>query len=106
MLAGLYQFSPLKEACLSKCRQPMMFFLQYWNEGPWLNGVRLGLVCLGCCWALMFLAFVGGVMNLVFMGIATVIMMVEKLPQLGRYLTKPLGGILVVCSIWMPLSSW
>jgi predicted metal-binding membrane protein len=106
MLAGLYQFSPLKEACLSKCRQPMMFFLQYWNEGPWRNGIRLGLICLGCCWALMFLAFVGGVMNLVFMGIATVIMMLEKLPQLGWYLTKPLGGILVVCSVCMLLSSW
>jgi predicted metal-binding membrane protein len=106
MLAGLYQFSPFKETCLSKCRQPMLFFLQYWNEGPWSNGIRLGLICLGCCWALMLIAFVGGVMNLVFMGIATLIMMLEKLPQLGQYLTKPLGGILVGCSFWVLLSSW
>ncbi|MDB3912768.1 DUF2182 domain-containing protein [Paracoccaceae bacterium] len=106
MLAGLYQFSPLKEACLNKCRQPMMFFLQYWSEGPWRNGARLGLVCLGCCWALMLLAFVGGVMNLVFMGIATVIMMMEKLPEIGRYLTKPLGVVLVASSGWMLLSGW
>lgn len=106
MLAGLYQFSPLKEACLSKCRQPMMFFLQYWTDGPWRNGIRLGLVCLGCCWALMLLAFVGGVMNLVFMGIATVIMMIEKLPQIGQYLTKPLGIFLVASSVWVLLSGW
>ena len=106
MLAGLYQFSPLKEACLSKCRQPMIFFLQYWTEGPWRNGVRLSLVCLGCCWALMLLAFVGGVMNLVFMGIATVIMMMEKLPQIGQYLTKPLGFFLMASSGWVLLSGW
>ena len=106
MLAGLYQFSPIKEACLSKCRQPMMFFLQYWTEGPWHNGVRLGLICLGCCWALMLLAFVGGVMNLVFMGIATVIMMMEKLPQMGKYLTQPLGFFFVVLSLWVLVSGW
>ena len=106
MLAGLYQFSPIKEACLSKCRQPMMFFLQYWTEGPWRNGVRLGLICLGCCWALMLLAFVGGVMNLVFMGIATVIMMMEKLPQMGKYLTQPLGFFFVVSSLWVLVSGW
>jgi len=64
------------------------------------------LVCLGCCWALMLLAFVGGVMNLVFMGIATVIMMIEKLPQIGQYLTKPLGIFLVASSVWVLLSGW
>ncbi|WP_040817641.1 DUF2182 domain-containing protein [Litoreibacter arenae] len=95
-LAGLYQFSPLKEACLSKCRQPMTFFMQHFDEGPWRNGVRLGLVCLGCCWALMLLAFVGGVMSLAFMGLATAIMVLEKLPDLGRYITKPLGVILLL----------
>jgi predicted metal-binding membrane protein len=77
--AGLYQFSPVKEACLAKCRRPLTFFMQHWDEGPWRNGVRLGLVCLGCCWALMLLAFVGGVMNLAFMGVATLIMVGEKM---------------------------
>lgn len=95
-VAGGYQFSPVKEACLSKCRHPMTFFLQYWDEGPWRNGVRLGLVCLGCCWALMLLAFVGGVMNLAFMGLATLIMVFEKLPDIGRHVTRPLGGLLLV----------
>jgi predicted metal-binding membrane protein len=69
--------------------------MQHWEEGPLRNGVRLGLVCLGCCWALMLLAFVGGTMNLAFMGLATVIMILEKLPELGRYVTKPLGAGLV-----------
>lgn len=100
ILAGLYQFSTLKEACLSKCRQPMTFFMQHFDEGPWRNGLRLGLVCLGCCWALMLLAFVGGVMSVAFMGLATVIMVVEKLPDLGRYITKPLGGLLLIAGAW------
>ena len=99
LVAGLYQFSPVKEACLSKCRQPLTFFMSYWDEGPLRNGVRLGLVCLGCCWALMLLAFVGGVMNLAFMGIATVIMVLEKMQDVGKYLTKPLGVVLIMGSI-------
>jgi predicted metal-binding membrane protein len=97
-LAGLYQFSPVKEACLAKCRAPLTFFFQHWEEGAWRMGLRLGAVCLGCCWALMLLAFVGGVMNLAFMGLAMVIMVVEKLPDLGRYVTRPLGAGLLVAS--------
>lgn len=98
--AGGYQFSPIKEACLSKCRMPMTFFMQHWNEGPLRNGLRLGTVCLGCCWALMLLAFVGGVMNVAFMGLATVIMIFEKLPDLGRYITRPMGGLLIAAGVF------
>ncbi len=76
-----------------------------WDEGALRNGARLGLVCLGCCWALMALAFVGGVMNLAFMGLATVIMVLEKLPDLGRYLTRPLGAVLMVASVWVLFTS-
>ncbi len=94
-LAGVYQFTTLKAACLTKCRRPIMFFMQHWDEGAWRNGLRLGLVCLGCCWALMLLAFVGGVMNLAFMGLATLIMVFEKLPDLGRFITRPLGAVLI-----------
>jgi len=93
--AGAYQFSPMKEACLSKCRRPLTFFMQHWDDGPFRNGLRLGIVCLGCCWALMLLAFVGGVMSLAFMGLATLIMTFEKLPELGYYLTRPLGAALI-----------
>jgi len=89
--AGAYQFTALKNACVSKCRAPLPFFMDHWNEGPWRMGLRLGAVCLGCCWALMVLAFVGGVMSLAFMGLATLLMVLEKLPQLGDRLTRPLG---------------
>lgn len=102
-VAGGYQFSALKEACLSKCRMPMTFFLQHWDEGPFKNGLRLGLTCLGCCWALMLLAFVGGVMNLAFMGLATLIMILEKLPEIGRWVTKPLGAGLIAGAGWVVL---
>ncbi|EDM71139.1 hypothetical protein RAZWK3B_12999 [Roseobacter sp. AzwK-3b] len=104
-LAGGYQFSALKEACLAKCRAPLSFFMQHWDEGPWRNGLRLGAVCLGCCWALMALAFVGGVMNLAFMGLATVVMVIEKLPDLGRWLTRPLGVVLLAAAGWMALGA-
>lgn len=100
VIAGAYQFSTIKEACLSKCRMPMTFFLEHFEEGPWRNGVRLGLICLGCCWALMLLAFVGGVMNIAFMGLATVIMVLEKLPDIGRWVTKPLGVVLLLAALW------
>lgn len=99
-VAGAYQFSPIKEACLSKCRMPLTFFMQHWEEGPRRNGLRLGLVCLGCCWALMLLAFVGGVMNLAFMGVATVIMVFKKLLEIGRWVTRPFGFALLVASAW------
>ncbi|MBQ1202956.1 MAG: DUF2182 domain-containing protein, partial [Loktanella sp.] len=101
LAAGLYQFSPVKQACLAKCRQPLTFFMQHWDEGPWRNGLRLGLVCLGCCWALMLLAFVGGVMNLGFMGIATLVMVGEKMDSVGRYLTRPLGFGLIGAAMLM-----
>lgn len=100
--AGLYQFSALKEACLSRCRHPLTFFMQHWDEGAFRNGLRLGAECLGCCWALMALAFVGGTMNLIFMGLAMVLMTLEKLPDIGRYLTKPVGGVLVATGLLLP----
>lgn len=93
--AGAYQFTSLKEACLSKCRAPMTFFMQYWGENPAKMGLRLGLVCLGCCWALMLLGFVGGTMNLLWMGAATLLMVFEKLPQIGQVLSRPLGFALI-----------
>jgi predicted metal-binding membrane protein len=96
--AGLYQFSPLKGACLARCRAPLTFFMQHWDEGPWRNGLRLGLDCLGCCWALMLLGFVGGTMNLWFMGLAMLLMALEKLPDTGRHLTRPTGAALLVAA--------
>ena len=99
--AGAYQFSALKAACLSKCRTPIAFFLQHWDDGAFRLGLRLGASCLGCCWALMLLAFVGGVMSLAFMGAATFIMIIEKLPEIGRWVSRPLGIGLLCGAGWM-----
>ena len=93
-LAGTYQFSRLKQACLKSCQSPMMFFMAHWRPGPtgaFRMGLKLGADCLGCCWALMLLAFVAGTMNLAFMGLAMALMALEKMPVIGRYLTVPTG---------------
>lgn len=99
--AGLYQFSAVKSACLSRCRQPLTFFLERWRPGParaLRMGAELGAICLGCCWALMALAFVGGTMNLLWMGVATIFMAMEKLPEVGRPLTRPAGALLLAAA--------
>jgi len=103
LAAGFYQFSSLKSACLTKCRTPMAYFMGQWRPGMFgaaRMGWQLGVSCLGCCWALMALGFVGGVMNLVWMGIATALMVVEKLPELGRVITKPLGVVLLASGVF------
>lgn len=99
--AGFYQFSRLKHACLSRCRHPMTFFMAHWRDGlrgAFAMGLRHGLDCLGCCWALMLLAFIGGTMNLAWMGLAMVLMILEKLAGPGRYVTIPLGLVLILAA--------
>ncbi len=88
--AAAYQVSPLKAACLSRCRQPLTFFMQHWDEGPWRMGLRLGAVCLGCCWALMALGLIGGAMSLGFMALATLLMTLEKLTS-GDAVPRAIG---------------
>ena len=98
VIAGLYQLSSFKEACLIKCQTPFTFFLQNWKSGytgSFSMGVSIGLYCLGCCWALMTLAFVGGVMNLLLMAVMTLFMIFEKIPDYGKYISKPLSLILI-----------
>ncbi len=102
LTAGGYQFSSLKEACLSQCMAPFAFFMRHWSDAPGTAarlGLRLGALCLGCCWALMLLAFVGGTMNLAWMGAATLLMVLEKLPQVSRFVVRPLGAILIVAGL-------
>lgn len=89
-LAGAYQVAPLKEACLSRCRSPLAFFITHWAEGPFRMGLRLGAVCLGCCWALMALGLVGGAMSLAFMALATLLMTLEKLTR-GTLVPRLIG---------------
>ncbi|MCV0429309.1 MAG: DUF2182 domain-containing protein [Roseibium sp.] len=111
ILAALYQFSSLKNACLSACQNPMTFFFNHWqpgNLGALKLGLRLGVVCLGCCWALMLLAFVAGTMNLAFMAVAMVLMTLEKLPQIGARISAPIGVFLLIAGatvVVLPLVS-
>jgi predicted metal-binding membrane protein len=96
--AGLYQFSRLKQACLTRCRHPMTFFMAHWRQGldgAVAMGLRHGRDCLGCCWALMSLALIGGTMSLAWMGLGLGLMILEKLAGTGRFVTAPLGLILI-----------
>jgi predicted metal-binding membrane protein len=73
--------------------------MEHWVPGmkpAFAMGARLGIWCVGCCWLLMLLGLVGGAMNLLWMGAATLFMVLEKLPEIGRYLTKPLGAALLI----------
>ena len=99
LAAGLFQFTRAKEICHGVCHAPMMYFLGHWRTGfggGLSMGARLGAFCLGCCWAFMALGFAGGVMNLAWMGLATLFMVLEKLPQIGHRVIRPLGAALIL----------
>ena len=102
--AGAYQFTALKHSCLSKCRMPMPYFLAHWTDrapGVFRMGVDQGLNCFGCCWALMSLGFVAGLMNLVWMGFLGIVMVLEKtLPQ-PKALSYGLGLGLIGAGIYV-----
>jgi predicted metal-binding membrane protein len=81
LIGGLYQFTPLKHACLTKCRAPMPYFLANWSDGKaqvFKMGVEQGALCLACCWALMLLMLAAGLMNLVWMGALFILIALEK----------------------------
>ena len=96
---GAFQFTRAKEICHGVCHTPTMYFLGHWSPS-FVGGLRMGLglgaFCVGCCWGFMALGFVGGVMNLLWMGLATAFMVLEKLPQIGHAVTKPMGVALIV----------
>jgi predicted metal-binding membrane protein len=99
ILAGAYQLSPLKHACLRHCRGPIDFISRHWRTGRWgafRMGVHHGLYCLGCCWALMALLFFGGVMNLYWIAGLAVFVLLEKTIPPGHWLASLSGlGLLV-----------
>jgi predicted metal-binding membrane protein len=96
--AGLYQLSPLQGACLSHCRSPAAFLSRHWRPGG-LGAVRLGVLhgsyCVGCCWLLMVLLFVGGVMNLAWIAALTVLVLVQTLLPGGRWIARAVGVTLL-----------
>lgn len=102
LIVGLFQFTRAKEICHGVCHAPAMYFLGHWRTG-FGGGLRMGLglgaFCVGCCWGFMSLGFVGGVMSLAWMGLATLFMVLEKLPQIGHYVTKPMGFTLCIAGV-------
>ena len=103
---GLFQFTRAKEICHGVCHSPMMYFFGYWKtgfRGGLLMGMGLGAFCVGCCWGFMVLGFVGGVMNLAWMGLATLFMVLEKLPAVGCIVKKPMGVALIFAGIALPV---
>jgi predicted metal-binding membrane protein len=92
--AGVYQWTPLKQACLRHCRSPLEFLSTQWrkgNRGSFFMGLRHGAYCLGCCWVLMLLLFVGGVMNLLWIAGLALFVLVEKLAPAGHWFGKVAG---------------
>jgi len=86
--AGLYQFSRLKHACLTQCQRPFPFFFANWTEKPrgvFRLGMRQGLSCLGCCWAIMLVMFAAGTMNMIWMAMLGVLMTIEKMTTTPRF---------------------
>jgi predicted metal-binding membrane protein len=97
--AGLYQWTPLKQACLRRCRSPLDFVMTHWrngNGGALAMGLRHGVFCLGCCWMLMLLLFVGGIMNFIWIAGIALFVLVEKLVPAGHWIGKAAGVVMVV----------
>ena len=107
MGAGLYQFSALKQACLTICQRPFPFFFSNWTtaaSGVFRLGLRQGLVCLGCCWAMMLVMFAVGAMNVVWMAGLGVLMTIEKLTSTARF-SEAVGLVFVAVGFGMVVSS-
>ena len=102
--AGIYQWSPLKRACLVACRTPLSFIMTEWRDGhrgAVVMGARHGLYCLGCCWALMALLFVGGVMNLLWVAAIAGFVLIEKAaPKAEPWVSRGAGLALVAWGVW------
>jgi predicted metal-binding membrane protein len=97
--SGVSQFVPLRQACLSHCRNPLTYFLARWRDGP-AGGFRMGAVhgafCLGCCWMIMLSGFALGVMNLAWMAVLTAMVCLEQLAPNGVWLGRAFGAGLAV----------
>jgi len=99
---GVLQFSPLKKSCLKHCRSPIGFLMTDWRKGikgAWIMGFRHGWYCLGCCYALMLLLFVGGVMNLAWVAALTLAVAIEKILPLGERIAQLLGSGLILAGL-------
>jgi len=99
LAAGIYQLTPLKQACLAHCRSPISFFSSHWRQGDWGAlgmGLHHGAYCVGCCWFLMGLLFFGGVMNLLWIAAIAIFVLLEKILPAGQLFSR-VSGIGMLC---------
>jgi predicted metal-binding membrane protein len=104
LVAGVFQWTPLKRVCLRTCQSPLGFLMSRWRDnasGAFIMGFRHGAYCVGCCWALMLLLFAGGVMNLTVIAALTLFVAFEKLAPFGVHGARVSGAILITLGLWM-----
>jgi predicted metal-binding membrane protein len=97
-VAGVYQLTPLKLACLKQCQSPIGFLTRHWKDGTSGSlrmGIEHGMFCLGCCWLLMALLFIGGVMNLIWVAVIATFVLLEKVMPKGEIVGR-VGGVLLI----------
>lgn len=104
LLAGMYQLTPFKEACLHHCRSPFAFLFNQWRDG-WSGALKMGIehgaYCLGCCWLLMALLFAVGVMNLLWVAALTLVVFCEKLLRPGAWIARIGGVAMAGYGVWL-----
>ncbi len=106
--AGAWQFSATKHDCLTKCRRPFTWFMANWRDdtlGVLNMGLRQGVICLGCCWALMAVMFVAGLMNLLWMAVLAIVMVAEKVLPNPKPLVYGTGVVLILTGIGIVVST-
>lgn len=108
--AGMYQWTPLKDACLRQCQFPLQFVQRHGGFradaiGSLKLGARHGLYCLGCCWVLMTLLFVSGVMNVFWIALTAIFVLTEKVVPVGRLISRPAGTLFLAIGVWLMASS-
>jgi predicted metal-binding membrane protein len=104
LVAGIYQLTPLKRVCLQKCQSPLGFLMHHWRGGAggaFRMGLDHGAYCFGCCWALMLLLFVGGVMNLAVIAALTAFVAFEKIGPFRAHGARVSGALLIAAALWM-----
>ena len=109
LAAGVFQWTPLKRACLSGCRSPLTFLMSEWSDGrlgAFVMGLRHGSYCLGCCWILMALLFVTGVMNLFWVVVIALFVMAEKILAKGQLFSRVTGVVLVLTGATLMARIW
>jgi len=100
--AGLYQWTPMKRACLTHCRSPIHFLSQHWRPGRWgalRMGIEHGTYCVGCCWALMGVLFAVGIMNLLWIAAIAAFVLIEKAAPFGMWARRIAGALLVAWGV-------